>query len=487
MFGLRMTDRMARYGFRAAWLVSCVALASVLAFVVLTFRSRILDGVEGALLFDASRLRQHHPLWVDPAQGAWDYGAVPSRYYVAYTGLWACVLSLFPAAWGEVPARTIATLSWFGLLAWIVARCPRDRRWPAWVAAVFVGGVYTSALFGSAGRPDAPALLLSAVALERSIRRDRVGFVDGALFALAAFIKPNVLGLSSGAFLGELWLRRWRAAPAVLGGATATGGLAWALARASDGQWWVHVMRANYGAMRFSFWIEQLTSGLQFFGLPLAFTAYCAWRARRQGGVPRTIFALVSSAVWAMVTIAKAGGTRNYWMEPCVAAVLVFSVAPVPPWPRGARALAAVLAIVQALWTGVASIRSSLESIALAPARRSVVVGARAAVRAQPDEIVLGEDPGLEWMLDGRSVQTPIYMTALGWEHRYPVDLWIQDVERAEVVGLVTFDDLLERPLSEVNVSEDLFLPALRIALTRRFVLVERAAGLYVYALRERR
>jgi hypothetical protein len=78
-------------------------------------------------------------------------------------------------------------------------------------------------------------------------------------------------------------------------------------------------------------------------------------------------------------------------------------------------------------------------------------------------------------------------MTALGWEHRYPVDLWIQDVERAEVVGLVTFDDLLERPLSEVNVSEDLFLPALRIALTRRFVLVERAAGLYVYALRERR
>jgi hypothetical protein len=211
-------DRVTRYGLCAAIAVSTTALAFVMAFVVLTFRPRILDGVEGALLFDAARLRQRLPLWVAPAQGAWDYGPVPARYYVAYTGVWAYVLSFFPAAWGELPARAIASLSWFGLLVGIVVTSPPERRKAALVAAVFVGGVYTSALFGSAGRPDSPALLLSGVALTRSIRRDRTGFFDGALFALAAFIKPNVLGLSSGAFAGELWLRRSRAWPAIAGG-----------------------------------------------------------------------------------------------------------------------------------------------------------------------------------------------------------------------------------------------------------------------------
>lgn len=451
-----------------------------------TWRIRIPDGTEGALLFDAARLRQNRPLWVDPAKGAWDYGPVPARYFVVYTGLWAYVLALFPPAWGEIPARAIATACWFGLLAWIALTSPPERRRAAVTAAVAAAAVYTSARFGCAGRPDSPALLLAGVALVRSVRGDRVRFADGALFALAAFVKPSVLGIASGTLLGELRLRRRRAWPGILGGALMSAALGLLLQFLSGGQWLTHVLRGNYGQLRLTFWCEQAESGLQFFGLPLAFAMGCAWRARRHPGVPRTLFALVSSTAWTLFTIAKAGAARNYWMEPSIAAVVVFSQAPLYPMTAAARAWTAAVAVAQSLWTGVASIRSSFEEMASAPAQRAVLDRARSAVGARPGEIVLGEDPGVEWALNRRLVQTPVYMTALGRVGRYPVDLWIQDVSRPEVVGIVMLDDLLEQPISRQDVSRDLFLPELRIVLGRRFVLREATAGMYLYALRPR-
>jgi hypothetical protein len=481
-----VADRAARAGFAAAAGVVALSFAVTLVYLAATFHSRILECTEGALQFNAARLRDGLPLWVDPARGAWDYGPVPARFYAAYTGVWAFVLSLFPAGEGVAPARALSLLAWYGLLAWIAATSPPARRRAAVLAALFVGGTYSLALFGSEGRPDSAAILCSGVALTRSVRRDRVGFVDAALFATGAFIKPNVLGLASGALLAEVVLRRARSWPAIAGGAAASAVFAGVLQWASGGRWLSHLVAGNQAPLNLGLWLSQSVSALQFFGVPLVFAGYCALQSRRSPGGLRALASVVSSATWTLLTIAKPGAARNYWMEPAIAGVVVFSHLPLPPFgPRG-RVPMAVVALVQALWTGVGSIRSSIEAIVRSPAERAVVENARVAVGAHPGEVILGDQPGIEMMLNGRLVQTPVYMAVLGRAGKYPVDLWIEDISRPEVVGLVSGDDLLERPLDAEDVTTDTFLPSVRVALKRRFVLVEKAAGIYVYGLRER-
>ena len=478
------SERASRLGFAVAGAIVATSFAVTVVYLAATFAPRILECTEGALQFNAARVRDHLALWVDPVVGAWDYGPVPARFYAAYTGVWAFVLALFPASAGVAPARALSLLAWYGLIAWIWGTTPRERRVAAGVAALFVGGTYSLAMFASEGRPDAAAILFSGIALVRSVRNDRVGFVDAGLFALAAFIKPNILGIASGALVAEVALRRSRAWPAVAGGALVSATFAVALQRASGGLWLTHLVAGNKAPLDASLWIEQSTSALQFFGVPLAFAGYCAWRARARAGGARALASLASSAAWTLFAIAKPGAARNYWMKPAIAALVVFAHDPLPALATRWRLPAAVAALVQALWTDVGSVRSSIEAIVRSPRERAVVAGARARVGARADEIVLGDQPGLEWMLNGRLVQTPVYMAVLGRLGRYPVDLWIQDLTRPEVVGLVASDDLLERPLEKENTATDTFLPRVRAVLNQRFVLVERAEGLYVYALR---
>jgi hypothetical protein len=483
---LRLLRNISRLGLGLTIAVLLVALAFTLGWVLLTFHSRLPDGTEGALLNSAERVREHRTLWVNPVLGAWDYGPVPSRYYVPYTGLWACALSIFPGSLGIDPARAVCGAAWFGLLLWIVAKAPPAHRRAAAIAAAFVAGAYTLALYGASGRPDSPALLLSGIALWRTVRNDRADAVDGALFAVAALIKPSVLGIAAGTLSAEVFYRRVRAWPAVLGGGMASAALVLALDRASHGQWLEHLTRSNYGGMVLDFWLGQLASRLPFFGLPLAFAAFCAYRARAMPGAKRALWALASAVGWTLFTLAKAGSASNYWMEPCVAAVVIFAHVPLPRLSPPVWAALAALAPVQALWTGLASIRSSMESVAVAAPQRAMLEGARARLRASPTDIVLGAEAGIEFLLNGRVVQQPVYMTSLSRVGRYPIDVWMHDLERREVVGLLMNDDLLERPPSTENVSEDLFAPALRSFLRERYVLVQSGAGLYLYARRNR-
>jgi hypothetical protein len=482
----RLLRGVARLGQMLSLAVVLVALAFTLAFVLLTFHSRLPDGVEGALLNSASRVREHRTLWVNPVLGAWDYGPVPSRYYVPYTGLWACVLSVFPASLGIDPARAIGAAAWFGLLIWIVAAAPPARRRAAAVAAAFVAGAYTLTLYGGSGRPDSPALLLAGIALWRTVRNDRAGAVEGALFAIAALIKPSVLGIAAGTLSAEVFYRRVRAWPAVLGGGIASAALVLTLDRASHGQWLEHLTRSNYGGMQLDFWLGRLAARLPFFGLPLAFATFCAYRARAMPGAKRALWALASAVGWTLFTLAKAGSASNYWMEPCVAAVVIFAHVPLPRLTPAVCALLSAVAPVQALWTGLASIRSSIESVATAAPQRAMLEGARARLGASPDQIVLGAEAGLEFLLNGRIVQQPVYMTSLSRVGRYPLEVWMHDLERPQVVGLLMNDDLLERPPSAENVSDDLFAPALRSFLRERYVLVQSGVGLYLYARRGR-
>src|SRR5438128_2098656 len=45
------------------------------------------------MVFEASRVQRGAPLYIDPAQGAWEDGAPPSRYFVLYTPVWPEILA----------------------------------------------------------------------------------------------------------------------------------------------------------------------------------------------------------------------------------------------------------------------------------------------------------------------------------------------------------------------------------------------------------
>jgi len=172
-------------------------------------------------------------------------------------------------------------------------------------------------------------------------------------------------------------------------------------------------------------------------------------------------------------------------MEPWVAAIAVVGRAPVPALPARMQLVAAGGALLQALWSGVASVRSSYEQIALeVPAHRTALARARAVCGAVPGQLLVGDEVGLELAMDGRILTTPFQMTHLVRRGLFPVDAWIADVRRPEIVGAVMEDDLLERPLDQIDVEHDRFPPALRSALRERFTLAERNGEWRTYCVR---
>jgi hypothetical protein len=467
----------------AWWLpsvVAGVACAATAAFALGTLTSRPLDGTEGLLLFDASRIRAHLPLYVAPAAGMWDYGPVPSRAYVLHTPLWAALLALAPGSVAAPLARALALGAWLGLLAGTALGARPENRRAAWLGALFLGGAYPLTLFAAAGRHDAPALLLAGIALLRSMRRGRAGAVEGALFALAAFVKPNVLGAAAGVLGATAWTERGRAWPALAGFAGVAGLCATGLHVVSGGAWIEHLLRSTQTTPVLALWLEQLGSRLPFFALPLAAAGACAWRARRTDAGRTGLWALAASAAWAVVSLAKVGSASNYWMEPCFVGLAIASMVPLPPM----RAIAAAAALVQALWVGMASVRSALEGLERAPAQAAALARVRSSCGAGPDGVVLADEAGLEQMVDGRVVQVPFVMTALARDGRWPVALWEADVRRDAVRCLVMQSDLLERPLGQVDRAHDVFDPAMRRALRDRFAPVSAGDGLWVYAAR---
>jgi len=473
-----------RLAIGAAWAIAAAACACTVAFALGTLSSRPLDGTEGLLLFDAARIRDRLPLYVDPLRGAWSYGPVPSRYFVLHTPLWAALLSLVPAGAAAPVARALTTGTWLGLLAG-TALCARPRnRSVAWLGTLFLAGAYPLTLFAAAGRHDAPALLLAGIALLRSMRRGRAGAPEGALFALAAFVKPSVVGAAAGVIACTLW-RGWRrSGPMMAGLAAVTIACSLGLHAASDGAWVEHLVASTQTTPVLALWLDQMASRLPFFALPLAAAFALAWRARETREGRTGLWALAASTAWTVVALAKVGSASNYWMEPCLVALAVVALVPLPALRSVRGVVAGVAALGQVLWVGVAAIRSSLEGLATAPRRAATIAGAREACGARPRDVVLADEAGIEMTLDGRVVQMPFVMTHRAREGRYPLALWQADVRLEPVRCLVVQSDLLERPLDQVDPAADLFGPEMRRTLTERFSLVEAEDGVWIYGLR---
>jgi hypothetical protein len=468
--------------YRLAIAVMAVAALASLAYAFLTLAERPLDGVEGEVLFEAGRLRSGLPLYTDPVAGVSDYGPIPSRFYVLYPPLWAWLTSWVPSRSAMLVARTVACFSWFGLLLAIVVRAPRERKQMAGVAALFTAGVYTLTLYGAAARPDALAVTLAGTALVRSVRRGQLDMLAAALFAFAAWTKPNVLGLAAGAFVVQLLLDRRAFGRAVASALFVTGALALVLQVTSNGAWLDHLLRATGQPASLSLWAEQVPSRMQFLGAPIAAALFVAWRAREAPAVKLAFGALAASVVWTLVSLAKIGSATNYWMEPMIGVCVVAAFAPFE-LPREGRLgwACAAGALLQSLWTGVATVKSSREAIDDSRVHAEFLQRVRTSCAPGVDEVILADEPGLELMLDGRVITTPFQMTHLARRGKYPLEPWVADVLRVESRCLLMEDDLLDRPIGQVSVEHDRFGPELRAVLRAKFVRIEEQGGWRLY------
>ena len=191
-------ERFARAARIFALAAVAVSVASTLAFAIGLLNVRPLGYGEAEPLYEASRLRAGLPLYVDPLVGAFDYGPVPTRCFVVYPPLWSWVLSHLGAGHAAIFARTACSMAWFGTLAWIAFGARQEGRKAAWLAASLAAGVFVLALWGTSGRPDSVAIALAAVSLQRAARRGEPDGWTGACVALAAWTKPNVLGIAVG-------------------------------------------------------------------------------------------------------------------------------------------------------------------------------------------------------------------------------------------------------------------------------------------------
>lgn len=491
-------ERAARLLGIAATIVAGASLVATLAWVLATMFVRPLDGVEGDVLFEADRLRDQLVLYIDPAIGAHDYGPVPARYLVLYPPVWSAILSIVPKGASAPFARIAALASWCGLLGRIVARAPRERRRAVALGAGFVAGVWVLALFATAGRPDAFAVLLAGLALERSARGSsaggeaRIDVVAGALFALAAWVKPNVVGVAPGALAAAILAggassAPRRVGPGILGAIGASAIVAGVLTIASGRAWIDHLLLSTGQPPSLSLWIDQAATRLPFFAVLFVSAGAAGLRARAtDAGARVATYALGTSLAWCVLSLAKIGSASNYFLEPCVASLVVLSRADVPSLGERGRAAFAGAALVQAIWTGTASATSALRQIPLARERAAVIATVRATCGASPNDLVVADEPGLERMMNGRIVQTPFQSTHLARRGRFPNEAWIADLAKPEVRCLVMQDDLLERPLELRSVEHDRFGPELRAALAAEFQLASERGGFFVYARRAR-
>jgi hypothetical protein len=440
-----------------------VALGATLWFVATTFSHRIPYWGEAEVLFEARRIHDGLPLFVDPLVGAHEYGEPPSRYYVTYPPLWSWVVGQVPLAAQRSVARLACSFAWYGSLVAVARGARPDVRVDAALAAVFVGGLWVLANFATVGRPDAIACAVAAFALDRAMRKGRLDVPGVLLFVLVPWIKPTVLGLPAGALVGGVLVsaapthagssaRRPAAVVAlVLAGSVAVAYVA------SGGAVLDHVVRSNAQPFSFDVWWAQVPGRLPFFAPLLGWAAWRGYRDRSTPGARIGLWALGGSVCWTLFALAKTGSSSNYWMEPCVAALVVVARAAPASARFGYGPLAAALvALLAVLWADVAAVRAAVEHAGAERASAEIVASVRARCGAAAGDVVASDEAGIELALNGR-VLTPAYqMSYLVKRGSFPGGPWRADLAQArcfvEHTGQLAIAPELDREVRETFV-----------------------------------
>lgn len=385
-------------------------VAAQVDFALSTMRTRIPYWGEAEVLFDASRLRAHLPLFVDPHVGTAD--VPPSRWYVTYPPLWAFVLSLVPAAKATIAGRALASLAWFGTLFALGRKRPI-----ALVCAAYVAGSWVLANFATVARPDSIACALAAWGLARALEKKRVDVLSAVLLAIVPWVKPTLIGLPLGVLVADAWSRRaWESL--AISASTAIG-LGAVLQLASGGVLLAHVVASNAQAFTLEAWLDHVPSRLPFFAPPIALAAYAAWTAR--SAVAKG--AVVGSSVWTSLALAKIGSASNYWMEPCIAAVAIVAYVPFA-LPR----FTSCIALASVGYAGVAAVGGATQH------RRDYVAEAAFldVVQAQCPGTISADEAGIELVHDGRILLPTYQFSQLVTAGRWPAKLWADDIAATE-------------------------------------------------------
>jgi hypothetical protein len=464
----------------ALWLT----LGAGLAYAFGTAFARPVETVEGEILFEAQRVRDHFALYVDPIVGAYDYGAVPSRYHVLYTPLWPCVLARLPSASALVSARIASGLAWYGLLAVIAFGAVPERRRSAIAAAVWAGGTFMLVRHCATATADSVAVVVAGIALLRTLRAGRADALAGALFALAAWTKPNVIGLAAGVLLHEILVGRSRSLKPLAAGVAVSGALGFWTYAVSHGTWLEHLFRSTLQPASFQRAVYEIAPRLPFLGLPHGLAAYCAVRARSSFSTSVLRWALTSSLFWTAIEMGKVGSSTAYWLEPTVAAVTVMAHVPIPRarlWDLAlTRWLLALFALAVMTWNAAASLKGARQAFVL----RDAIARVRGECGARASDLVLADHPGLEMMLDERVLETPYQLTHLVRKGSYPLALWKSDIAAPQIRCLVTETDLSNPAPAVADLENERFGAEIRPALLSRFELVTQDSGLWIYRAR---
>ncbi len=467
--------------------IALAALASLacacVAWGLVSALARPLDYPEGCILFNAQRIRDGLPLYVDAAVGAHEYGEPPARYFVAYTPIAATWLAALPSTHALAIARVADLSAWVFSLSRIVHASRAGCRLLTTCAALFVASTFVLTLWASSAKPDTVALLLASLALARALDRGYADRGSGILFALGALVKPSVIGMAFGALGATLIFgrgaNRWRgvvAAGAVVAGGLAgfeivSGGVALSHMRAALGLAFDGGLLLHSAASR-----APLVAGL----VALAVTAVRA-SPTRSASFYLALSVIASTVVTACIGLGKIGSASNYIMEPAIASVVALSRFPLAlPRTRRRRWAWALIGGLTFAWSSTATVRSLSEEPWFYRARRTALESIRTRCLDRPGAFVASTDPGIEMEINGRIHTHDLELwnqTRLG---RFSGALWASDLEHPNVRCFVTWAGSAPPPA----IPEGLFPEQVAHVVREQYALEDVEAG---YALYRRR
>jgi hypothetical protein len=479
--------RIEGFVFRFACAVCTLVAAFAVAYSIATARSRVYEGVEGELAFEASRLRTGLPLYVDPRIGAFDYGKVPARFYALYTPVWSVLVAVAPAALAKVVARLASLSAWLGTLSLAVLAAGSLKRTTALTFAAFAAGCFFLVRAAASGTSDTLATLVATAALLRVVERDTLRPRDACLFAFAPLVKPNVVGILAGVCLVEVVraIRLPRSRTACLASLAAlaltlfAGVLVFEVA--SGGAWLSHLVFSSGQELRLGRWVEQFGSRALLLGAPHVAIAVLAYK---NGNASRyALVALVTSTVWATFSMAKSGSATNYWLEPTAAALVVVTTTEGAAFERGAAWACSGFGVLSAALSGPALLRMWTDANEEARALPAL----RAACPLAAGETLASNDVGIEVEVTGRLTIPPFQMTYLVRHGRFSQTTWQEDLARPELRFFVTRGASFEAPVpadAEGKKERLAYLVELRDAFDRSFEPVGQVGPFRVYRRR---
>lgn len=452
-----------------AFLALGVAVAANLAFVLGLIRTRPQLYGEAEVLFEATRLREHLPLYTDPVVGAADYGPIPSRFYVCYPPLWSLVLSFVPAGAAELFGRIACTLGWFGGL-FALARIGHGDKRAGLIAAAYGAGVWVISNLVTSGRPDAIALAIVACALSRTMRLGKADAWATALFTLAWWVKPNVLAIGAGVVVATALADRSTMKRNVAAALAVTVPIVCILHVWSGGTWLLHFQRSLLQSLNIHHWWAQIRPRSLFI-VPGSFVLWLAIRGRGTSAGRLACFAFIASVVWTVVSLAKIGAASNYWAEPALAAVAVARACPVPSLDARRRTLAWLAAAVHAIWLAAATSLSVEYAFRTEPARQELIETARNACGPSSGRVLVADHPGVEHAVNDR-IMSPSFQTEwLVLTGQFPEDVLLRDLGRPEVACLIASPDL----------EHAFFAPSVKRALAAKLDVAASGGGWTLY------